>query len=253
MQCSPYNEPYCPCSNPNWVCATGAQICQANGTSPSGTGCPNGAQQCVLPAPGNMCGATGDLACKTTGWGCVPKGQSPIVIDTADQGYHLTGVDGGVIFALDPNAPVRTSWTDSAYANGWLALDRNGNGTIDDGTELFGDNTPQPKSDDPNGFRALAVFDDPANGGNGNGVIDVGDAVYSHLRVWIDANQDGVSQPKELHTLQELGILKIGLKYHTTPFVDRYGNRLRYKGTVWDDAGHGKDACYDVFLQTQAN
>ena len=109
--------------------------------------------------------------------------------------------------------------------------------------------TPQPSSSEPNGFRALAVFDEPANGGNGNGVIDPGDAVYSHLRVWIDANHNGISEPNELHKLQQVGILKIGLRYHSTPFVDQYGNRFRYRGTVWEKNDHTREACYDVFLQ----
>lgn len=145
------------------------------------------------------------------------------------------------------------SWTDANWRNGWLALDRNGNGTIDDFTELFGDLTPQPPSSTPNGFLALAVFDDLANGGNGNGFIDPGDAVYSRLRVWIDANHNGISEPRELHTLQELGIFKIGLTYHETPFVDQFGNQFRYKGSVWDGGGNERDICYDVFLELQVN
>ncbi|MGO9094476.1 MAG: hypothetical protein ACLQGV_04570 [Bryobacteraceae bacterium] len=152
-------------------------------------------------------------------------------------------------FRILPGGPLQQiSWTDPNARNGWLALDRNGNGTIDDFTELFGNFTPQPPSSAPNGFLALAVFDSPANGGNGNGFIDPGDSVYSHLRVWIDANQNGISEPNELHTLQELGIFKISLQYNSTPFVDQYGNRFRYRGTVWDDEGHSRDACYDVFL-----
>jgi hypothetical protein len=99
----------------------------------------------------------------------------------------------------------------------------------------------------------LAVFDDPANGGNGNGFIDPGDSVYSRLLVWIDANHNGYSEPNELHTLPSLGISKIGLTYRETPFVDQYGNHFRYKGSVWDQGGNERDICYDVFLQIQPN
>jgi hypothetical protein len=185
-------------------------------------------------------------------WTCVcigGCGSCPILIDTQDQGFHLTDWQHGVSFPFFPDKPpMQLSWTDAAYANGWLALDRNGNGVIDNATELFGNITPQPPSDAPNGFLALSVFDEPANGGNGNGVIDPGDAVYPHLRVWIDANHDGISQPDELKTLQEVGIFRIDLKYHGTPFVDQYGNRFRYRGMVWDGENKGRDATWDVFL-----
>lgn len=181
----------------------------------------------------------------------MPQGgiQCPILVDTQNQGFHLTDWEHGVRFQFYPNQPaIQLSWTDASYANGWLALDRNGNGMIDNATELFGNITPQPASARPNGFLALAVFDDPANGGNGNGVIDPGDAVYSHLRVWIDANHDGISQPEELKTLPEVGIFRIDLKYISTPYADQYGNQFRYRGTVWDGQGKGLEATWDVFL-----
>lgn len=195
---------------------------------------------------------TGQMSCTCAGWLCNPY--SPIVLDTFDEGFHLTSLSGRVKFRILPGGPLtQMSWTDQNYRNGWLALDRNGNGTIDDMTELFGNLTPQPPSNAPNGFLALAVFDLPANGGNGNGFIDPGDAVYTRLRVWIDANHNGISEPNELHTLQELGIFKIGLSYTSSRFVDKYGNAFRYKGSVWDEDGNQRNICYDVFLVVQAN
>jgi hypothetical protein len=71
--------------------------------------------------------------------------------------------------------------------------------------------------------------------------------------VWIDANHNGYSEPNELHTLQELGIFKIGLTYRDTPSVDQYGNQFRYKGSIWDQGGTEREACYDVFLVVQPN
>jgi hypothetical protein len=105
---------------------------------------------------------------------------TPIIIDTDGKGYHLTSAADGITFDIHADGkPVQVAWTQPGSTNGWLALDRNGNGKIDSGAELFGDHTAQPKSDDPNGFLALAEFDKPAAGGNGDGVIDEKDQPHA--------------------------------------------------------------------------
>jgi hypothetical protein len=177
---------------------------------------------------------------------------TPIVIDAYGEGFHLTSADNGVTFdILADGKPIQISWTDPAYHNGWLVLDRNGNGTIDSGAELFGNVTPQPDNKrPPNGYLALAVFDTPAAGGNGDGVIDEKDAVFSNLRIWIDSNHDGKSQPEELHTLPSLGITSLSLKYHPNDFVDDNGNHFRLQSRVnpGDPIGLIDRKDYDVFL-----
>ena len=210
--------------------------------------CNDGSPGCGVPPPGWTFQCEAGASCTPDGWECNPN--SPIIIDTRGEGFHLTDVLHGVKFAFFPGKPaVQMSWTDPAFSNGFLVLDRNGDGTINDGTELFGNLTPQPRSSKPNGFLALAVFDEPANGGNGNGFIDPGDAVYDRLRVWIDANHNGISEPSELHTLKELGIVRIGLKYRSSGYVDEFGSRFRYRARIWDAAGMDHETCYDVFLQ----
>ena len=235
------------CVSQHGSCNGGADCCY--GICNGGSCCSNLGQSCDTSS--DCCGNT--YICNNGTCAQPGGGGSPIVLDTFNEGFHLTSLGNGVDFRVLPDGPLQQmSWTDANWHNGWLALDRNGNGTIDNFTELFGNLTPQPPSDTPNGFLALALFDDPANGGNSNGFIDPGDSVYSHLTVWIDANHNGFSEPNELHTLPKLGVSRIGLKYRETPFVDQFGNRFRYKGWLWDQNGSGRDSCYDVFLQIQA-
>ncbi|HEV2864002.1 MAG TPA: VCBS repeat-containing protein [Pyrinomonadaceae bacterium] len=232
----------------------GAGVCcpQAAGTGVEGFGGRTGWCDIDLP-PSCTDGIDndGDGLVDGSDPGCVCP--SPVLIDLNGDGFALTGADSGVLFDLNGDGTAeRLAWTRGGSDDSWLALDRDGDGMIDGGRELFGNYTPQPvppAGQGRNGFLALAEFDKPGEGGNADGVIDARDAVFARLRLWRDSDHDGVSRPEELHALAALDVARLHLDYKESKRTDEHGNRFRYRAKV--DGARGAKAgrwAWDVFL-----
>ena len=166
--------------------------------------------------------------------GCCPG--SPIIVDMAGDGVHLTSAKDGVVFMLRPGGFGQWAWTEPGSDDAFLVLDVNDNGRIEDGAELFGDGSIQVANGAPNGFNALAYYDWEEQGGNGDGVIDARDKVWSRLQLWRDADHDAYSAPYELTGLAQAGVHAFSLAINAASHFDRHGNETRFTATIDADA-----------------
>lgn len=180
--------------------------------------------------------------------GCSPN-CTPIVINLGHGTIRLSGLDDPVEFDMNGDGFLETlSWTARGSDTAFLAYDRDWDGLITKGYELFGNFTPQHDPEGaPNGFKALATFDLDWLGGNEDGWMSAEDRYFGELRLWFDDNHDGVSQEHELFPLSDYGIEAIEVDPAEHRWRDRHGNEFRYSSRVRFEGGRTTRAV-DVFL-----
>ncbi len=196
---------------------------------------------------GNIEDALSDFFEAATDWNAPAprrrRRRDPLALDLDGDGVESTalGAWGGVFFDHDNDGVKEgTGWVNAD--DGLLVLDRNANGTIDSGRELFGDNTQlEAGGFAANGLEALADLDS-----NHDGQIDINDSAYADLRVWQDSNQDGISQSQELKTLEELNIASISTTDNGSGSTQN-GNLVTHTSTfTYDDGSVGQSADFGL-------
>jgi len=203
-------------------------------TKPNGSG--------TTYPPGKVITVTGPLVLYAQWYG---KIISPIVVDLSGNGIETTSLADGVMFDFAGTGnPIQTAW--AAPSCGFLVRDLNGNGQIDNGSEMFGNFTVLKSGQlADNGFDALAELDT-----NGDGTIDQTEAAAAGLMIWQDNNTDGKVDPGELMTFEQAGIRIIRTDYTVSHTVDANGNIWRWQGMVNYTKGT-RSICVDVLFVTE--
>ncbi len=133
---------------------------------------------------------------------------SPIILDLDGDGIDMKGrTKTHAMFDMDGNGSRDdTGWV--GKGDGLLVVDRNNDGIINDGSELsFLADAPDAGSD----LQALSAFDS-----NGDGIVSALDVRFRELKVWVDTDQDGVTDAGELKTLADHGIASVSLNGQAT-------------------------------------
>jgi hypothetical protein len=169
----------------------------------------------------------------------------PLVVNSGSGAWSLTGLENPVRFDLDADGiKERTGWTAMDSSLAFVALDRNGNGVIDDGSELFGNHTPLPTgSPAANGFEALRQYDS-----DHDGVITASDPIWGSLLLWTDRNHDGLSAPDELERMLATQFGTLETEYERVRRYDHTGNMYRFLSHC--RRAKAREPYYDIFFRS---
>jgi hypothetical protein len=173
------------------------------------------------------------------------SGITPLALDLDGNGVRTVSSVAGAVFDVNADGKAESvGWLSSG--DGWLALDRNQSGTIENGSELFGSGTTMADGSKAiDGFAALRTLDT-----NKDGVINAADAQFSKLSVWVDANGNARTDKGELKSLAEVGVQSLSLVAKPTAIVDQ-GNLIGLMGSYTTADGRSHELA-DVWLTADA-
>lgn len=162
---------------------------------------------------------------------------TPLVLRFDDEALGFSSTSQPFALAADGSC-AHTDWPSSP----WLVFDRDGDGAIVNGTELFGSATPLAAGGYArNGFEALAALDD-----NLDGRIDSHDSAFGALEIWSDADGDRIGVAAERRPLSASGVRSIDLQYTVEPWCDEAGNCVRERATFVFTGAAGQRRTGDV-------
>ena len=171
---------------------------------------------------------------------------SPIILDLDHDGIETLGLENAVRFDIDADGDKdKTGWVGAD--DGLLVRDINGDGIINDASELFGEETIKndgTKAKD--GYDALKELDS-----NNDGVINKDDELFDELKVWRDLNSDGITDENEMISLEAANVSEISLEYEESNIEDK-GNIIGLQGSYKDNEGN-EHAAADVWFSYDKN
>ena len=181
--------------------------------------------------------------------------RDPLIIDLGQDGIHMRS-DRAIVFDYLGNGEhFLTQWVAPNGNEAFVFIDLNENGTVDNGTELFGDTMVllegNGKEVAKDGFEALTQYNQSVLGGNNDDNISADDLIWPQLKLWLDIDANGISTPDEIMTLDEANISTISLQTKESNRQDANGNRLPLWSwaTNQNEQGNKKHKVIDVFFK----